>query len=104
MPLRTLLDAATATGAGTEQHLKSIPSDFTIQTLHTGSPTTVVLDIEGSIDDKNYVQIAQHTLAAATDMFHISGKPMEWIKANITTLTGGTAPTVTVQIRANENE
>ena len=94
-----LLDGADATGAGAAVIFRKVPSDFTLQVSTTGSPTSVVLDIEGSIDDgATWVQLAQHTVASNPDMFHISGKPVNRIRCNLTTLTGGTAPTVTVDM------
>ena len=98
-----ILNAATATGAGSEVGFGKSQEILTFQVDATGSPTAVVMDIEGSLDGTNFAQLAQHTfsadeIAAQLAIFHISGKPVEQIRANLTTLTGGTSPTVTVRM------
>jgi len=98
------LDAATATGVDANGALtfKKVPPNWTVQIKYTSNPSSVIVDIEGSLDGANYTQIAQHTAAAADDIFHISGKPVKYIRANLTALTGGTSPEVTVWIEASE--
>lgn len=98
------LDAVTITGAGNTVIFRSIPVDWTIQLQHTGAPTSVILDVEGSLNGSDWVQLAQHTATAADDMFHISGKGVRYIRGNLTTLSGGTSPTVTVLLEANEHD
>lgn len=99
-----LLIAATATGAGSSHKLvprRAEVSTHTIQIDITGAPSAVVVDLEGSLDENSWFQLAQHTMTAGelTDtaaMFHVTNKPVEFVRANLTTLTAGTAPTVTV--------
>lgn len=99
---RKVLEAATGTGLGDSVTYRKAPLTWTIQIKHTGSPTSVILDIEGSINGVDYVQIVQHTVAASDDMFHISGKSITSIRPNVTTLSGGTSPTVSVWLSASE--
>lgn len=99
----TLLDAATATGAGNTQQVRSIPDKHTVTVAMGGTvvATAVTVALEGSLDDSTYFELASHALSAAeitaeAAMFHIVDKPVRFVKANLTTLTGGTAPTITV--------
>lgn len=99
-----LLNAVTTTGAsprwrGAKEH--------TIQVNFTGSPTAVTVDLEGSLDDNTYYQLASHScssseLSSGGAMFHVTSKYVEHIKANLTVLAGGSSPTVTVRY-TNEN-
>lgn len=102
-----LLTGVGATGAGdgyqvgnrtTIKFLQkySVQFDWTITALE--SITALTVDIEGSIDGANYETLASHVadadqITAKHGMFHVVNKPVEWVRANITTLTksGGTA-------------
>lgn len=99
-----LLKAAAATGAGDSKKLVARygeSSTHTVQIDITGAPTAVVVDFEGSLDEKSWFQLASHTmtaseLTATAAMFHVVDKPVEFIRSNLTTLTGGSSPTVSV--------
>jgi len=100
----TLLNAAAATGAGLTQKIGQIPSAHTVQATMGGTvvATAVTVDLEGSLDDTTWVQLARHAFDAGeiTDegaLFHVIDKPVRYIRANLITLTGGTDPTVTVK-------
>lgn len=100
MPI-TMLNAAVATGEGGALSQQRLISDSSYTIGITGAPSAVTVDIEGSFDGETFFQIAQHVmtageLTATKAMFHIAGKPVMFIRANLTTLTGGTSPTVTV--------
>ena len=99
----TLLNAATATGAGSAQKTFAIPEKHTVQATMGGTvvATAVTVDLEGSLDGTTFFTLASHAFSAAeitaeAAMFHITDKPVKYVQANLTTLTGGTAPTVTV--------
>lgn len=94
----TLLDAVTATGVGGRASRQSVITDSTYTVTVTGAPSSVIVDIEGSADGISFSQFAQHTVSGATDIFHIAGKPANFLRGNLTTLTGGTTPTVTVEV------
>ncbi len=99
-----LLDAALATGAGAGERFIKIPKDHTVVATMGGSvvATAVTVALEGSIDNATWVVLASHEFTAAEisaeqAMFHIIGKPVRWVRANLTVLTGGTLPTITVK-------
>jgi hypothetical protein len=101
---KTLLDAATTTGAGSRVRMNRKPSRHTIQATMGGTvvATAVTVDIEASLDDITYFQLVSHAFSAAEitaegAMFHLADMPVKYLRANLTTLTGGTAPTVTVK-------
>ncbi len=96
-----LLDAATTTGASTTWAVRMKPRNHTVQFTITGAPTAVTVDLEGSLDDITWISLASHIatageLTAAAAMFHVVDKPIRYARVNLTTLTGGAAPTVTV--------
>ena len=100
----TLLNAATATGAGSTQKVSQIPSHHTVAATMGGTvvATAVTVDLEGSLDDTTWFQLARHAFSAADisaegAMFHVIDKPTKYVRANLITLTGGTDPTVTVK-------
>lgn len=73
----------------------------TYQATITGTPTAVTVVIEGSLDGTNYTAINTHAftageLTATFAMFSVIDNPVSYIRANVTVLTGGTAPTVSV--------
>jgi len=94
----TSLAAATATGAGTVVDLGVVRSSHTMQTIVTGAPATVTVTLEGSLNGTT----AWATLATSTsttgDVQTATGKAVRYVRANLTVLTGGTAPTVTALI------
>jgi len=100
----TLLNAATATGAGNTQKVGQIPASHTVQATMGGTvvATAVTVDLEGSLDDTTWVQLARHAfdageITAEAAIFHVIDKPIKYVRANLITLTGGTSPTVTVK-------
>lgn len=95
-----LLNAVTTTGASARWRANC--KDHTIQINVTGNPTAVTVDLEGSLDDNTYFRLASHNfdtteITNQASMFHVETKMVDYIKANLTTLTGGTSPTVTVR-------
>ena len=97
-----LLNAADATGAGTSVKVSQIPSQHTVQATITGSPSGVTVDLEGSLDDSTYATLASHAFSAAeltatAAIFHVVDKPIRHVRANLTSLAGGSSPTVTVK-------
>ena len=100
---QTLLNAATATGAGAAQYTGSIPAMHTVQVTMGGTvvATAVTVDLEGSLDGEFWQALASHALTAGEitaegAIFHVVNAPTKYVRANLTTLTGGTAPTITV--------
>ena len=88
-----LLDAAAATGTSSSIELTSV--NYAVQVVATGSPTGITVDLEGSLDGTNFLEIG--TISAA-GIFFVTDSPVKHVRANLTALTGGTAPTVTVLV------
>ena len=104
----TSLAAVTGTGAGSSWR-GNPSSDFSFQVICTGSPTAVVVDVEGSLDGHTYSQVTQHTfsageITAGTALFHLVQSPLAKVRLNLTTLTGGSSPTVTGLILNKEDK
>lgn len=98
----TSLNAVTTTGAGTSAALTVAASTHTYHVIVTGSPTSVNVDLEGSIDGVTWFVLDSST-TTTSEMRHVVNKLVENIRANLTTLTGGTSPTVTVEITSGGN-
>jgi len=72
---------------------------FGIQCNVTGDPLTITVDLEGSFDGTSWTILGTKVfsapeLAALTAMFHVIGKPVLHVRANVSTLTFTTAATV----------
>ena len=109
MPAVILLDAVLATGAGSAVEQKNIASkvgslaDHTIQANLGGTvvATAVTVLLEGSLDGISWFTLGTKAfdageLTAETAILHVAATPVVFVRANLTVLTGGTAPTVTV--------
>lgn len=95
-----LLNAVTATGAGTLVATPGIDRFHSIQVLGGGTAvaTAVTVKLEGSLDGTNWAGILTWTLGAQAykDIVSLANFPVVYVRGNLTVLTGGTAPTVTV--------
>ena len=91
------LSAATATGASGGVDLTWCASNASIILTVTGAPTAVSVNLEGSLDGTNWVVLKTLTAAGVGSS---TGVPVRFIRANLTTLTGGTTPTVTALLGA----
>jgi hypothetical protein len=98
----TLLGGARATGAGTPVALTTVYNTFTCQVNVSGSPTEVIVYLEGNITGSTYSKMASWTLSTDTDyangqgMFSVTNMPAGNIRGRLVTLTGGTSPKVTM--------
>jgi len=102
-----LLDQAAATGASNDWQVRAGASEHTIQSTCTGSPTAVTTEFEGSLDGTTWYQLAEHKwtsneITAQASMFHVSSKLITHTRINLSTLTGGTSPTVTCLYEWND--
>ena len=100
--INTLLNAVTATGAGASFSVPEKPtgglfSNYSWQVVPTGSPTGISTTLQGSLDGNTWVVIDTSTNTAG-EVRAVSGKPFAFMRANLGTLTGGTAPTVRVYL------
>ena len=99
-----LMDVAGTTGAGLKQAYPLVYKDWTCQVNTTGSPTEVVLKLEGNITGSYYTEMATWTLSedasysavTGQGMFGVVGMPAKQVRVNIVTITGGTSPRVSV--------
>ena len=94
----TSLNAVTATGPGTVFDLGVVRSSHTLQTSTTGSPTGVTVLLEGSLGASGPWTTLATSTSTTGDVQSVTGKAVRYIRANLTVLTGGTAPTVTALI------
>lgn len=94
---KKLLDAVTGTGIGKILRV-NFGEDITVQVVLTGAPTAALISLEGTIDGINYESLANHDIIADGNMFHIVGKGVALIRPNLTSLSGGTDPTVTLYV------
>jgi hypothetical protein len=100
-----LLDAVGTTGPGVvATSAYDDFKDWSCDVIATGSPTTVVIRIDGNQGGDLFgpYGMATHTfspaeLAAGIAQFSIGGMPAKRIRANLITLTGGANPTITVR-------
>lgn len=94
----TSLNAVAATGAGTGaifstgQFAGSYPAMFTWQTIYTGTPTAINVNLEGSLDGTNWFTLDSST-STASEMRHVVNKPIRFLRCNISsyTVNGSTA-------------
>lgn len=99
-----LLPAASSTGAGASFGNALTPGgagvlqNFTWQTVTTGSPASVSVTLEGSLDGTNWVTLDTST-STGGEIRGVSGKPVAFLRADVGTLSGGTNPTVAVTIQ-----
>jgi hypothetical protein len=105
--LFTALDAVAVSTVGTAVHLGRPMPLHSMQVHHTGSPT-ITVGLEGSLDGTNFDELtlwdsavqSNHDIVTASAFAgtDIRAYPVvAWVRANLT-LSGGTNPTVTVQI------
>lgn len=95
--MKAILSGATGTGAGKLFQVNT--SIHTVQVVFTGTISALSIAIEGSIDGTNIVALETHALtgdeiSAKKSMFHIVNRLVEYVRANITVLTGAGAVTV----------
>jgi len=92
------LDAATVAGTGASRDLEGVGSIFGVLVFATGSPSTVTVQLEGSHDDVNWFAVGSPTITTAPSYTNFTDLAFRYVRANLVTLSGGSAPTVTVSI------
>lgn len=104
----TLLNAATATGAGTA--IDVVPGmnevlgrntpylNAKADISDTGGATQITVAIEISEDNVNWYTAVVHDYTLAGTSVAVPNNHARYIRANLLTLTAGTAPTVTVTV------
>lgn len=99
----TLLNAVTATGAGTAQSFTKI-NELTVNRVPVSkhmctatwggtTPTSIAFDVEGSEDGTNYGDLATVTMTASPTVFHIEKQSVTYIRGNYNSKVGGDGTT-----------
>lgn len=94
----TSLNAATSTGPGAVVDLGVVRSSHTLQTTVTGTPSGATVTLEGSLAAAGPWATLATSTSTTGDVQTATGKAVRYVRANLTVLTGGTAPTVTALI------
>lgn len=103
------LNNATTTGPGATIDLVTPRRSVRMATTVTGSPSTVAVNLEGSLDGTTWTVLGTSTGSAVvnnlpggpyTDTVASVGPEVRYVRANLVTLTGGTAPTVSAACSA----
>ena len=92
---QTLLSAVLVTGAGAAKQPGFAYKNHTWNTVLSGSPTTVSVTLEGSLDGVTWFVLDTGT-STTNEMRHVTNKPVLHLRANVGTLSGGSTPSVTV--------
>jgi hypothetical protein len=85
----------------TTRGIMPMPHRYTWHTIinyngETGTYTSLTINLEGSLDGKNWAQLDQ-TTSATGEMRHVVNKPIRYVRANvISAVVAANNPTVTV--------
>ena len=90
-----LIDEATTTGAGGIHKIKPSPNHTMQVVLVSGSLTALTVLLEGSLDGVTFFPLITHGSITDSSMAWAANAPVEYIRANITILTG-TTPVISV--------
>jgi len=94
------LAAAAVTGAGTPLYLSRPRHNISMQVKFTSNPT-VVCTLEGTIDGVDWFQLAKFDTGASGvngDIVSSTNVSVLAVRANLTSLVGGTSPLVTATV------
>lgn len=86
--------SATLTAAGTTQAVYADANYHTVQVIIVGSPSACTVRLEGSLDNTNWFDVSGSQTCTSNVMFHVDGKPLAYVRANLLTWTGGTSATI----------
>ena len=92
----TSLSGATSTGPGTTKDLEGAFGQHLMLVATTGSPAALTVDLEGSHDGVNWVVLSSFTIGGTHA--RLIDWPLRYLRANLSTLSGGSSPTVTATI------
>jgi hypothetical protein len=99
VPTQASLNAATAIGIGQVFNYGQLVQGVSMQTVITGAPATIGVALEGSLDGVNFISMTTSSSTTGelkSDTTHL----VQYVRANLQTLTGGTSPTVTAIVGA----
>lgn len=99
-----LLDGVAANVTGSWKTVAGF-KNFSMQTIHTGTPTGGVVTLEGSNDGDTAAPTALATFTIGSDangeINYVIDSPVAYIRAKLASLAGGTSPTVSVKVIAS---
>jgi hypothetical protein len=89
--------AQTAVGATSAISMRGIATNHSIGLVVTGAPATCTYRLQGSRDGTNWFDISASAITCTSTILSTeANKPFPRVRGNLVTLTGGTAPTVTL--------
>jgi hypothetical protein len=68
----------------------------TIQAVVAGAPAACTINLDGSLNSSTWADISGPQTCTSSIMFHVVNRSVAYVRANLTVLSGGTAPTVRV--------
>ena len=83
-----------------------LPATYTIASLTsllTGAPTSTTVQLQGSMDGKNWTTLGSSTSTTGDTNF-FSGTPFNMLRVNVSAVSGGTTPTLAVNIAAYQQD
>lgn len=95
-PVYTKWGPLTGTGTTAALPLPYGFSQHTLQIIVTGGPSGCTVNLDGSLDGVNWFDLSGAQTCTSNTMFHVVSKPVAYVRGDLTALTGGTAPTVTI--------
>jgi hypothetical protein len=99
LPPLSSLNAATVTGGGTAYDLGVCHGNWSMAVTVAGGPSGCAVQLQGSLDGTGWYSVGSATSnTSGTAVATAANTPARYIRANLTTLTGGTSPTVTALI------
>lgn len=95
------LDAETGTGPGAVRDLETVLTQHRGVGTVSGSPSTLEVHLEGSLDGETWYSMG--TSASTGPVFALTAFasfacPARFVRANVTAISGGSSPAVTVTI------
>lgn len=68
----------------------------TVMVTVSGAPTTCTVNLDGSLDGVHWFDLSGPQNAASNTMFHVVDKPVIYVRGNLSALSGGTSPSVSI--------
>ncbi len=96
----TVLLSTTSTETSAGFNVTAIaPFRHTVAVVVTGSPVSCTFDLEGAITtirpaSGDWFSLSGNQTCTSSIMFHVADRPVLWVRANLSVLSGGSSPTV----------
>ena len=92
----TSLNAATTNGAGATLALDTVKSIHTIVVSYTGAPTSVLVDLEGSLDGTVWATLDEFDYASSSASARTVRASVKNVRANLVSHAGSLAVTAKI--------